>query len=155
MKRPHHAITADCHQGPHKVELDAWIACAPFEHLLNMHIIEAKNGGAVLSMPFCYEYAQGAGLMHGGALVSLADTAVVMAIKSLLPEQSHFATIRMASEFLYPVKSGTVTAKAAVARREERFIEGEATVYNADERPVFRFSSVFKIARDLKIRQNY
>ncbi len=71
--------------GPHRVRLEQWISCAPFERLLNMEIVEAKDGHAVLTMPFFYDLAQGAGLMHGGALVSLADTAVVMAIKSLLP----------------------------------------------------------------------
>ena len=153
MTKPSVACREDCNTGPHSVVLDQWIDCAPFERLLNMAIHKAENGKAVLSMPFCYEYAQGAGLMHGGALVSLADTAVVMAIKSLLAPQSHFATIRMASEFLYPVKEGIVTADAAVTGRKERIIEGEATIYNADDRPVFKFSSVFKMARDAQIRQ--
>lgn len=153
MTEPKTEIPADCHTGPHRVELDSWIGCAPFERLLNMKIEQAQNGKAVLRMPFCRQYAQGAGLMHGGALVSLADTAVVMAIKSLLEPDSHFATISMESRFLYPVKSGTVTAKAQVTRREGRTLEGEATVYNEEERAVFSFSSVFRIARDTKIRQ--
>lgn len=145
-------IPADCHTGPHRVVLDKWIDCAPFERLLNMEIKSAENGSAVLAMPFCRQYAQGAGLMHGGALVSLADTAVVMAIKSLLEPQSHFATIGMESKFLYPVKQGTVTARAKVTDRKDRTIRGEATVYNEDEKAVFSFSSVFKIAKDTKIR---
>jgi acyl-CoA thioesterase len=71
--------------GPHRFHMEGWISCAPFERLLRMQIVEAKNGRATLTMPFLLDFAQGAGLMHGGALVSLADTAVVMAIKSLLP----------------------------------------------------------------------
>ncbi|MBS3733277.1 MAG: PaaI family thioesterase [Desulfobacterales bacterium] len=118
-----------------------------------MHLEQAENGKAILHMPFCREYAQGAGLMHGGALVSLADTAVVMAIKSLLPENSHFATVGMESKFLYPVKCGIVTARATVTRQEGRTLEGEATVYNTDGKAVFSFSSVFKIARDIRVRQ--
>lgn len=153
MTKPETDIPADCFTGPHRVQLDQWIDCAPFERLLNMDIEQAENGKAILHMPFCRQYAQGAGLMHGGALVSLADTAVVMAIKSLLPENSHFATIGMESKFLYPVKSGIVTARAAVTRQEGRTLEGEATVYNAEEKAVFSFSSVFKIARDTRIRQ--
>jgi len=86
--------------------------------------------------------------LHGGALVSLADTAVVMAIKSLLPEGTHFATVSMDVKFLYPVKQGTVTAHALVARREGRSIEGRAILYNEEERIVLEFTSHFKIARD-------
>ncbi len=90
--------------GPHRFEMDQWISCAPFERLLNMTIVEACDGRAILTMPFLIDYAQGAGLMHGGALVSLADTAVVMAIKSLMAPLSHFATIELESRFLLPVK---------------------------------------------------
>jgi len=138
--------------GPHEFEMDAWIACAPFERLLNMEIIEAKDGHALLKMPFFIELAQGAGLMHGGALVSLADTAVVMAIKSMLEPGTHFATISMEARYLYPVKKGVVTARAKVTQRQERTLKGHATVFNDDDRPVMEFSSVFKIARQEKIK---
>jgi uncharacterized protein (TIGR00369 family) len=138
--------------GPHKFKMDAWISCAPFERLLNITIVEASEGMAILTMPFFVHLAQGGGLMHGGALVSLADTAVVMAIKSLVPPQTHFATISLESKFLYPVKQGIVTAKGRVADRKAERLSGQATVYDAEERPVMEFSSVFKIAKDAKIR---
>ena len=140
--------------GPHRVVLPEWISCAPFERLLGMDIVEAKGGRAILTMPFRHEFAQGAGLMHGGALVSLADTAVVMAIKSMLPENTHFATIGLESEFIYPVRRGMVTAKAAARREGDRTIEGEATVFDDGGRAVLSFRSTFKIARESKIRGN-
>jgi uncharacterized protein (TIGR00369 family) len=138
--------------GPHQFEMDGWISCAPFERLLNMEIVEAADGRAVLKMPFLIDYAQGGGLMHGGALVSLADTAVVMAIKSLIPPQSHFATVLCEAKFLLPVKEGTVTAKAKVVERQGRTLTGRATVYDDQERAVMEFSSTFKIARDIAIK---
>ncbi len=138
--------------GPHQFHMKDWITCAPFERLLKMEIVTADEGRAVLRMPFLIDLAQGAGLMHGGALVSLADTAVVMAIKSLVTPQTHFATISMETKFLYPVRQGIVTARAHVAGREGRILRGEATVYNEDEKAVLAFSSVFKIARDAVIR---
>lgn len=138
--------------GPHKFKMEAWISCAPFERLLNMTIVEASEGMATLTMPFLMDLAQGGGLMHGGALVSLADTAVVMAIKSLVPPQTHFATIALESKFLHPVKKGIVTAKARVVDRKADTLRGQATVYDEGERPVMAFSSVFKIARDASIK---
>lgn len=138
--------------GPYQIVLPEWISCAPFERLLEMDIVEAKDGRAILSMPFRYEFAQGAGLMHGGALVSLADTAVVMAIKSLLPENTHFATIRLESEFLHPVRQGIVTAKAEAGFNGERTINGEATVFDETDRAVLSFRSTFKVAKQPKIR---
>lgn len=138
--------------GPHRFVLDDWISCAPFEQLLNIEIIKAENGVSRLSMPFMMELAQGAGLMHGGALVSLADTAVVMAIKSVLGVGTHFATISSSNEFLYPVKQGVVTADARVISVEDRIIEGQASLYNGERREVMRFLSTFKVAKDAQIR---
>jgi uncharacterized protein (TIGR00369 family) len=131
--------------------MDGWISCAPFERLLHMHIVEASGGRAVLTMPFLIDFAQGGGLMHGGALVSLADTAVVMAIKSIIAPQSHFATTSLTTNFLAPVRQGVITAKARVLSLEGRVIEGEATVFDGAETPVLTFSSTFKIAKTSKI----
>jgi uncharacterized protein (TIGR00369 family) len=90
--------------------------------------------------------------MHGGALVSLADTAVVMAIKSLIPPESHFATIVLETKFLLPVKNGMVTAQAEVVEREGRILKGRATLYDEQKRAVLEFSSTFKIAADSRVR---
>ena len=68
-----------------------------------MKIVEASEGRATLTMPFLIDLAQDGGLMHGGALVNQADTAVVMAIKSIVTSQPHFATISLETKFLYPV----------------------------------------------------
>ncbi len=139
--------------GPHSFKMESWISCAPFEKLLNMEIIKAENGKAVLKMPFLVDYAQGAALMHGGALVSLADTAVAMAIKSILKPNSHFGTLKLETEFLYPVKKGIVTAFAEVCKgKEERTFIGQAKVMNEHEKIVMTFSSLFKLAKSAEIR---
>lgn len=138
--------------GPHHFSMAGWISPAPFETMLNMSIVEAADGQATLTMPFLIEYAQGAGLMHGGALVSLADTSVVMAIKTLLPPGSHFATIRLETSFLHPVKRGILTARAKVVSRVDRIIEGRATLFDEENRAVMEFVSTFKIARDTRIQ---
>lgn len=138
--------------GPHQFGMEAWISCAPFERLLHMDILEAAGGKSVLTMPFFLELAQGAGLMHGGALVSLADTAVVMAIKSMVPEKSHFATVSLEVKFLAPVKKGTVTARAEIVGRQGRTWKGRAVVYDDGNRAVLEFMSTFKMAKDREIR---
>lgn len=134
--------------GPHQLTMDSWISTAPFERLLNMTMVEAADGKATLTMPFYLQYSNGAGLMHGGALVSLADTTLVMAIKTLLKPGSHFATTDMEVKFLHPVKRGVLTARAGVVSREDRIIKGQATIYDEEQRAVMEFASTFKIARD-------
>ncbi|MFP4428204.1 MAG: PaaI family thioesterase, partial [Desulfovermiculus sp.] len=121
---------------------------APFESLLHMQIHRAKNGSATLSMPFLPQFAQGAGLMHGGALVSLADTALAMAIKSLLPPGTHFGTVEAHTRFLAPVRQGTVTAKAEITHRQDRELNGHADVVDEQGRNVLYFEAKFKQAKE-------
>lgn len=137
--------------GPHQVELESWISCAPFENHLGIKIIDAKEGQAVLTMPFAFFLAQGAGLVHGGAIVTLADTAVAMAIKSIVSKNSRFGTITLNAEFLAPVTKGTLTAKANVKLLENRMIQGVSIVLNEQEREVMKFSAMFKLAKDAEI----
>ena len=138
--------------GPHVFNMQKWISTAPFEELLNMDIVEAENGEALLTMPFYRDYANGAGLMHGGALVALADTAVVMAIKSMIDPYSHFATTAMETRFLAPMKKGIATARAKVTDRDGRVMKGVASVEDEDGRIVMELTSTFKLARDAKLR---
>lgn len=149
----HHSDKYPGMTGPHALDMEGWISCAPYEQLLGMEIALANDGAAVLTMPFLKQYAQGAGLMHGGALISLADTALVMAIKSILEPYTHFATIHMEANYLKPVTQGVVTAHARLTWRQERLIYGEADVLREDGEQVLSFSARFKVARDTQIRQ--
>ena len=133
--------------GPHQIKLSQWISCAPFERFLNMNIHTAAGGIAILSMPFGFDLAQGGGFMHGGALVSLADTAVVMALKSLVPPETPFVTASLETKFLRPVEKGVVTAKARIHHADGQKFRGEALVFNEENQPVMEFLSIFKIMR--------
>lgn len=141
-------MNANDHTGPHRFSMPAWISCAPYEQLLGMEILKAEAGEALLQMPFRKPLAQGAGLMHGGALVSLADTAVVMAIKSIVDPGTHFATISLESRFLHPVRQGIVQARAVVSDRRDMILKGHCEILDETGRAVMSFDSVFKIARN-------
>lgn len=137
--------------GPHTLHMEGWISCAPYERLLNMQIVSAAHGAAVLTMPFLVQYAQGAALMHGGALMSLADTALVMAIKSRLAPYTHFVTVHAEVDYLRPVTQGVVTAKAKVTSVVERKISGESAVFDAAGEKVLAFAATFVIPRNDRI----
>jgi acyl-CoA thioesterase len=134
---------------PLPFELEQWVSLAPFDKTLGMAIESFGDGAAVLTMPFTVKLAQGKGLLHGGAITSLADTAAAMAIKTLLPEDTHFATVQMTTRFLAPVMGGTVTAHARAVRDEttERTYRGEVSVTDDGGKVVAEFSSEFKLAK--------
>ena len=140
-------MVSDTYTGPHAIALDSWITTAPFEDLLGMKIVSASQGRAVLTMPFLRSHAQGLGFMHGGALISLADTAMAMAVKTLLVPGTVFATISCSNHFLIPVTRGVVTARAVMTGRCDRDLMGEAELMDEQGRVVMRFSAVFRVAR--------
>ncbi len=128
-------------------ELPQWIAVAPFEEFLGIEIVQAEAGSATLRMPFKAALCQGKGLMHGGAVVSLADTSLAMAIKSLLPEGTDFVTMSLGLEFHAAITGGTVRAEARVINRDERNIEGISEVYDENGTKAATFKAVFRIRR--------
>lgn len=132
---------------PLPFSMSEWIALAPFEEFLGVHIDEAAGGSATLSMPFRAMHCQGAGLMHGGAVVSLADTALAIAIKTLLPEGTHFVTIDMSLKFHAPVNWGIVKAVASVTERSEKNIRGEVVILTEEGIKAATFQAEFRIKR--------
>jgi len=132
--------------------LDRWVDLAPFEKMLGLTIESSGDGKAVLTMPFTVKLAQGMGLLHGGAVTTLADTAAAMAIKTLLPEGTHFATVEMTTRFLAPVRGGTVTARAHAFQDEEsdRTYRAEVMVIGEEDAVVAEFWSEYKVARKQK-----
>ena len=133
--------------GPHNVELLSWTAPAPFEKLLDMEILLAENGAAHLTMPFHYDYCQGAGLMHGGAILSLADTALAMAVKTILPVDTLFGTTAVSADFKAPVLSGAIDAHARIVSCQASVIEGETRITDHTGKRIAEFRATFKIAR--------
>jgi len=133
-------------RGERGFTMESWMELSPFEQLLGMRIVEASEGEALLEMPFTLKLSQGLGLLHGGALTSLADTAVALAIKSLLPEGTRFATIELNTSFLAPVFEGIVTARARTSKEPGRRFRGRVELRLADGSLVAQFESLFKVA---------
>jgi uncharacterized protein (TIGR00369 family) len=127
--------------------LPGWIACAPFEQYLGMEIESAAGGRATLAMTFRVKHAQGKGLMHGGAVTALADTAVAMAVKSLLPAGTHFVTTEFCLKFHAPLRGGRVRAEAHTSWLDERNLEGIAEVHAADGTKAATFTAKFRVKR--------
>ena len=129
--------------GPPQFNLAEWISEAPFEKLCGMEIVKAFGGEASIRMPYRVKLSMGGGLMHGGALMSLADTAIAIAVKSLLPEGSKFVTHSLNSNFLAPMRRGTALARAKVERVDGKKLHASASILNDDDEQVADFKALF------------
>lgn len=70
-----------------------------------------------LRMPVEALHKQVHGVVHGGVLAALADTAGGLATYMACPRGTRVATVEMKINFLEAVEAGTVFAEAEVVRR--------------------------------------
>jgi uncharacterized protein (TIGR00369 family) len=82
---------------------------------LGFEIAEIEPGRVVLRMPVKRHHKQVHGVVHGGVLAALADTAGGLASYSTA-SGGRVATIELKINYLEPVADGTVEADARVVR---------------------------------------
>lgn len=102
----------------------------PMAKTLGIRTVSASKDEVVLALDYRPELCQPAGLLHGGAIMTLADTAGGSLAYANLPEGAEgTSTIESKTNFLSAVSSGTVTARARVlkAGRSVIVVEMELT----------------------------
>jgi acyl-CoA thioesterase len=104
-------------------------AAVPYARLLGVELVSAARGEATLALETREELLRMGGMMHGGALASLLDTAAAFAAISLAETSERTVTIDLNVHFLRPVSTGRVEARAHVLREGRRvlIIEVQAT----------------------------
>ena len=80
-------------------------------------LAEAEPGRVVMRMRVDKRHMQIHGVVHGGVLAALADTAGGLASYMACPRGTRVATIEMKINYLESVEGGTVEAEARVIRR--------------------------------------
>ena len=112
-----------------KKEIKLPFPTPPFWELLGIEVVEIDDGYAKLVMPFHEKLTQPYGIVHGGAIFSLADSAVAIATTSMVEPERKVLTIEMKINFLASVKDGVMEAKARVLRKG-RIIPAEVDITN-------------------------
>lgn len=85
--------------------------------LFGFQLEVAEPGRAVVLLRVRSKHRQVHGVVHGGILAALADTAAGVACYMLLPRGTRLATIEMKINYLEPVEKGTILAEARVLRK--------------------------------------
>jgi acyl-CoA thioesterase len=79
-------------------------------------LIAAERGKVVLRMRVSSKHLQVHGVVHGGVLAALADTAGGLATYMACPRGTRVATIEMKINYLEAVEGGSIAAEATVVR---------------------------------------
>jgi uncharacterized protein (TIGR00369 family) len=98
------------------------LATVPFAKLLGIELEDVAPGIATLGFEIRDDLKQNHGVVHGGAIASLIDTATAFAIISLLPPDEHATTVDLTISYLRPLRNGRAHATARVVRPGRRLI---------------------------------
>jgi uncharacterized protein (TIGR00369 family) len=120
----------------------------PFLTFMGIRQEEIKGGYARFRMAVRPEYLQGAGLLQGGVMVALADETIAHAIMSLLKANESLTTVELKSNFLAPVKEGSLIAEATVFKQGRSIIIGDCLIKDDQDRAVLRCTATFLIAME-------
>src|SRR5947209_8067677 len=115
--------------------------------LLGLELAEVARGTAVLSLTVRPELTRMEGIMHGGALASLMDTASAFAVLTLLAPAEQTVTVDLTIHFLRPVSSGRVQARAHVLRAGRRLVTVAIEATNEAEELVATALTTYAIRR--------
>jgi uncharacterized protein (TIGR00369 family) len=99
--------------------------------MLGIEIDSIEEGRARLSVEVRKELKQLQGVMHGGAIASLIDTAVAFAIVGASEPEDRFTTVEMKVNYLRPISEGRVTADARIIKDGRRIIVADCDVLDS------------------------
>jgi 1,4-dihydroxy-2-naphthoyl-CoA hydrolase len=122
-------------------------ALIPLSSTLDMRISDASPESARLEFDWREELCTAAGILHGGALMALADTAGAVCAFLNLPEGATTTTIESKTNLLAACRGGTVTAEAAPIHVGGRFIVIE-TELRGEDRLLAKTTQTQAVLRD-------
>ena len=95
-------------------------ASVPYAQLIGLELGEIRSGEATIHLAVRDELLQNQGVVHGGAVASLIDTAAAFAILSQLELDERVTTTDLTIHYLRPIGSGRLTATARIVRGGRR-----------------------------------
>jgi uncharacterized protein (TIGR00369 family) len=121
------------------VDTAAMRAALPLTELLGAELVEASADEVRLRLGWSAERCTAGGLLHGGALMALADSAGGLSAYLNLPEgATSTATIESKTNFFRAVRDGHVEAVARPLHRGRTTIVVDTELRDADDRLVAR-----------------
>jgi uncharacterized protein (TIGR00369 family) len=99
----------------------------PYWATLGLELLEVAEGRATMAVTFRADHLQN-GVMHGGVIASLVDSACACAALSRIYPDSHATSVNLQVAYLKPVTAGRITARAECLRAGRRILFTEARV---------------------------
>ena len=105
-------------------------ASVPYARLLGLELGEVRRGQATIQLIVRDDLKQYQGVVHGGAVASLIDTAAAFAVVTELEAGERVTTTDLTIHYLRPVSSGRLSATARIVRGGRRLFVLSVEVMN-------------------------
>lgn len=103
---------------------------AGYFQLIGMQLEKAHDGDGEVRIQVDARLMHPQQIVHGGVIFTLADTAMSMALLSVLPLGTRFSTIEAKINYIAPVVTGELSAEGIIVHRGRSTAVMESTVYN-------------------------
>lgn len=105
-------------------------ASVPYAKFLGLELGDVANGQVSVHLRVRDELLQNQGVVHGGAVASLIDTAAAFAVLSQIDVTERVTTTDLTIHYLRPVTTGRMTATARIVRGGRRLFVLSVDVTN-------------------------
>jgi acyl-CoA thioesterase len=106
----------------------------PFLKLLGIEVESVGPGMSTLLLPVREELTRNDGIIHGGAVASVIDSAFAFAIIPLLAENERTVTVDLTIHYLRPLSGGAARTNARVVRAGRRVITVSAELFDENDK---------------------
>lgn len=126
---------------------DGQLPPPPIAELLRMRVVEVEDGRVTFDCTPDASMYNPLGMVHGGAMCTLLDTATGCAMHTTLPEGVSYTSVEIKVNYLKPVTmaSGTLTAVGTVVKAGSRIGFTEAKVTDASGKLVATATSTLLV----------
>jgi uncharacterized protein (TIGR00369 family) len=108
------------------------VETTPYYQLLQITLEEIDQGFARFRMPFRKELTHAYGVVHGGAIASLADTAAAFALMTMIQPGEKVTTAEFKINFLSPVPRGEMIGEARIVNKGKKLVLADMEVKNEE-----------------------
>lgn len=116
-----------------------------FYRWAGIRLVDARPGEAEVAFDAGPEHVNLQGLVHGGMLATLADTAMGLAARTTLEPGRRHVTVQLGLEFLSPGRRGRIVARGRTVKVGRQLAFAEADVMDADGRLLARAHSTLSV----------
>jgi uncharacterized protein (TIGR00369 family) len=129
-------------------ELKKMVKHSPYPTHMRMVLeqIEIDRARVVITLDDCH--LQPYGIVHGGVIATIIDTATFWAAFLRLPEESGLVNVDLKLNYLKSIVDGRLTARGTCLRPGRSISYSEASVYDEDEDLVAHGTSTLMVLPD-------